>query len=264
MEWEQQPVVTEQKRQKSLFLRALVVGVQKFARFFSRHWLFFVNGFWALLLFGALLAPTFMALGWDGVGRVTYTIYSFTCHQLPERSFFLFGEQEALTTYGLDEVVAAGADPSTLLTLRQYVGSPEMGWKLGFSDRMVSMYGGAFIGGLLYWLFSRRRPMAPIPGWLVFLMVLPMAVDGTTHLISEITSLGFRDTNTWAVGLFGEQPAEFYTGTTFGTLNSHLRLITGLLFGIGMMLFAYPLMGYSIEELRQTAGDAFERMKHEG
>lgn len=251
MQWEKSTI--SRKPPMSPVIRALVIGIQRFAAFFSRHWLFFVNGFWGALLVGALLAPTFMALGWDGAARVTYTIYSFTCHQLPERSFFLFAPDAPLTMYNLDTIVTAGADDSTLLTLRQYIGSPEMGWKLGFSDRMVSMYGGAFLGGLIYWLLSRRRSMSPIPLWLLFLFVLPMALDGTSHLLSEVTGLGFRETNSWAMPLFGNQPLEFYTGTTASTLNSWLRLVTGLLFGVGMMLFAYPLMAYSFDDLADEA-----------
>jgi len=31
-----------------------------------------------------------MNIGWDKAGKAIYFIYSFFCHQLPERSFFLF------------------------------------------------------------------------------------------------------------------------------------------------------------------------------
>lgn len=241
------------RRKRSRLIGMVVMIIEQMVSLLTNHWLFFVNGFFGALIVGALLAPIFMELGWTGAGRLTYTIYSFTCHQLPERSYFFFTPQGVMTSYTKQEVIDDGADPRNVLTLRQYIGSPEMGWKAGFSDRMFSMYGGAFLGGVIYWLVSRKRLMNPIPIWLMILLVLPMVIDGTSHLISEITSSGFRDSNEWAKPIFGAQSTLFYTGTTIGTLNSHLRLVTGLLFGLGTMLFAYPLIGYGFNDLAEEA-----------
>lgn len=257
MEW-QQPETVSSKPTMSPATKVLIVGIQRAATWVSRHWLLFINGFFGLLLFGALLPPTMMNAGLEGPGRALYTVYSFTCHQLPERSFFLYGP-EGVTTYPKETLVAAGANPTNPLTLRQYIGSPEMGWKLGFSDRMVTMYGGAFLAGILYWLLSRQGRVKPIPIWLLLLMLAPMALDGTSHMLSEITQLGFRETNTWATPIFGAQSPEFYTGTTVGTLNWNLRFVTGLLFGMGMMLFAYPLIGYGFDDLADEAEHTLAR-----
>ena len=254
MEWEKHDLA---RRKRSRLTRYVATVIEGITTFLTAHWLFFVNGFFGALIVGALLAPIFMELGWTKVGRLTYTIYSFTCHQLPERSYFFFTPQGVITSYSKQDVIADGADPRNVLTLRKYIGSPEMGWKSGFSDRMFSMYGGAFLGGVIYWLLSQKRVMNPIPIWLMILLTLPMAIDGTSHLISEITLSGFRDANEWAKPIFGVQSPEFYTGATIGTLNSNLRLITGLLFGLGTMLFAYPLIGYGFDDLAQEA----ERMR---
>jgi hypothetical protein len=47
----------------------------------------------ALFIFNALpfLAPVFMKLGLEGIGRAIYLIYWPLCHQMAQRSFFLFG-----------------------------------------------------------------------------------------------------------------------------------------------------------------------------
>ena len=254
MEWEEQQL---RRKKRPPWVRYLVDAIDFITNVFTHRWLFFVNGFFGALIAGALLAPIFMQIGWEQAGRVTYTIYSFTCHQLPERSYFFFTPQGVITSYSKEEVVTDGADGRNILTLRQYIGSAEMGWKAGFSDRMFSMYGGAFLGGIIYWLVSRRRLMNPIPIWLMILLALPMAIDGTTHLLSEITLSGFRDSNEWAKPIFGAQDPTFYTGTVVGSLNSTLRLLTGLLFGVGTMLFAYPLIGYGFDDLAQEA----ERMR---
>ncbi len=242
--------------ERPAWMRGLIRGLQTLADGITHHWLWVVNGFFALLLGGALLTPVLMQMGLEGPGRVLYTIYSFTCHQLPERSYFLFTPDKLITTYTLNDVVAAGADDTNVLTLRQFVGSPEFGWKAGFSDRMFSMYGGMLLGGLLYAALSRRRFVSPLPFWLFVLMVLPMGIDGLTHMMSEIPFspiFGARESNAWALSLFPGQPAEFFTGTTTGSLNATLRLITGLLFGVGAALFAYPYLGMGFYDIREEA-----------
>jgi uncharacterized membrane protein len=70
-----------------------------------------------------------------------------------------------------------------------------------------------------------------------------MALDGTTHLINDVLRLDFRQTNEWAAILTNYAlPANFYAGDHFGSLNSLLRLITGILFGFGVVGFLWPLM----------------------
>jgi hypothetical protein len=71
--------------------------------------LYFINRYWILLfglIFGAYVwlpfaAPVLMHWGWTAAGKAIYFIYSFLCHQLPERSFFLFGPK---SMYSLGEI----------------------------------------------------------------------------------------------------------------------------------------------------------------
>ena len=73
---------------------------KSFKDWVTGHWLeifFVVYGLWVWLPW---LAPVFMRVGWDGAGRALYTIYSFFCHQLPERSFFLFGHKSMYSLTG--------------------------------------------------------------------------------------------------------------------------------------------------------------------
>ncbi len=42
-----------------------------------------------------VLAPVFMAIGWTGPAKIIYFVFSFTCHQMHERSIHLFGYQVA-------------------------------------------------------------------------------------------------------------------------------------------------------------------------
>ena len=207
---------------------------------FSRNWVLvfgIILGLYAGLPF---LAPVFMRAGWSGPARVIYFIYSLLCHQLPQRSYFLFGSK---MTYSLPEIQAAWQNTLDPLVLRKFIGNPAMGWKVAWSDRMVSMFTGLWLFGLLWWPLRRR--LKPLPWWALILFLLPMAVDGTSHLISDLAGIGqgFRDSNTWLVALTSNAfPPGFYAGDAWGSFNSLMRLLTGALFGLGVVWFGFPYL----------------------
>ncbi|MGB9872711.1 MAG: DUF2085 domain-containing protein, partial [Anaerolineae bacterium] len=58
-----------------------------------RHWLFWANSALGLLWGLPWLAPLLMKLNAVAPARMIYTFYRFLCHQLADRSFFLFGPQ---------------------------------------------------------------------------------------------------------------------------------------------------------------------------
>lgn len=205
---------------------------------FSRHWLLILNVLVGLYIGLPWLAPVLMKLGWTLAGDAIYLIYSTQCHQLPERSYFLFGPK---AMYSLAEVQAAWVNTTNPAILRQFVGNEALGWKVAWSDRMVSMYTGIFVAGLLFALV--RRWLKPLPWWGFVAFALPMAMDGGTHLISDIAGLGhgFRDSNAWLAALTGNVfPAAVYAGDALGSFNSWMRLLTGILFAIGCIWLTYP------------------------
>src|SRR5258708_6476221 len=142
-------------------------------RGFARHWLLCVNLLVAVWVGLPWLAPVFMHLGWTSLGKVLYLIYSFQCHQLPERSYFLFGKQ---LTYSLTEIQSAWQTTTNPFILRQFIGNSEMGWKVAWSDRMVSMYTSILFDGLLYGLV--RKQQKPLSFWTFTILLLPMIIDG--------------------------------------------------------------------------------------
>jgi len=205
----------------------------------------FVYGFWVFLPF---LAPVFMQAGWTGPAKTLYAIYSFLCHQLPQRSLFLFGQK---AMYSLTEIQAAWQNTFDPLVLRKFIGDPSMGWKIAWSDRMISFYGGVWLFGLL-WLPFRNR-VKQVPWWGFILLLLPMMVDGVSHFVSDIAGpgQGFRDTNTWLVNLSNYAfPAWFYAGDALGSFNSWTRWITGLLAGLGLVWFAFPSIDSAFKVVR--------------
>ena len=184
------------------------------------------------------LAPVFMNWGWEGAGRGIYLLYSFFCHQLPERSLFLFGQQ---TMYPLNDVQSVWENSNNPLVLRQFIGNPAMGWKVAWSDRMISMYTSILFFGVSWWLFRDR--IRPLTWWGLLLLLLPMAIDGTTHFISDLWGIeqGFRQNNVWLAEQTDHVLSDsFYIGNALGSFNSWMRWITGVLFGLGIVWFGFP------------------------
>ncbi len=212
--------------------------------YLRRYWIIplgFIVGIYVGLPF---LAPYFMHLGWVGPARVIYYIYSWLCHQLPERSYFFFGSK---FTYSLKEVQNAWQPSNNPAILRQFIGNPTIGWKMAWSDRMVSIFTGIWLCSLLWWPVRRR--LRPLPWWGLLLFLLPLVVDGTSHLVSDLSGIGmgFRDANAWLATITWHVfPGSFYSGDAFGSLNSLMRLLTGILFSIGVVWYTYPYLDAAI------------------
>ena len=208
-----------------------------------KHWFetfLIIYGIWVWLPF---LAPVLMKLGFTTAGSIVYFIYSFFCHQLPERSYFLFGEK---TMYSLREIQAAWQDTANPMILRKFIGNETMGWKIAWSDRMISFYTSVWLFAVLWW--PLRRKIKPAPWWIFALLLLPIVVDGSTHALSDLAGigLGFRDTNQWLAVLTNYSlPMEFYAGDALGSFNSWARLISGLLAGLAIVWLAFPYISQS-------------------
>lgn len=222
-----------------------VAGVKKHVRahsapshWLSDHWFALFLVFYGGWVFTPFLAPLLMHLGWTSAGKAIYFVYAFFCHQLPERSFFFFGEK---TMYSLAEIQAAWQNTLNPLLLRQFIGNETMGWKVAWSDRMVSFYTSVWVFAVLW--YPLRRKVKPLPWWGFLLLLLPLAVDGGTHMLSDLAGIGqgFRDTNEWLRILTKDTfSAAFYAGDALGSFNSLMRLTTGPLAGLAIVWLAFP------------------------
>jgi uncharacterized membrane protein len=214
-----------------------------------------IYGTWVWLPF---LAPVFMNLGWTGTGKAIYFVYSFFCHQLPERSLFFFGEK---TMYALNEIQAAWQNTSNPMILRQFIGNAELGWKVAWSDRMISFYTSVWLFALAWWPLRRRVRL--LPWWGLILLLLPMMIDGSTHMVSDLAGIGagFRDSNLWLARLTNYSlPQAFYAGDALGSFNSWMRLLSGLLAGIGINWFVLPYIFQSQTQSRELGNLEYARV----
>jgi uncharacterized membrane protein len=101
------------------------------------------------------------------------------------------------------------------------------GHKMCYCQRCCAIYTGVFCFGLLYPLFSRR--ILPLRWRWMFLLWLPMAVDGFTQLF------GLRESN-W-----------------------QLRVITGTLFALSCVWVAFPHLERAFTEMRRDLEARFAR-----
>ena len=181
----------------------------------ARHWLALFNSIVALYLLLPILAPALAKAGLTTPASLLYMVYSATCHQLPERSYFLFGEQplyslSALETSGLEEGLG-------LFGRRAFRGDEVSGYKIAVCQRDVAIYGSVALAGLLFALL-RGRARAPSL-WVYLLLLIPMALDGLTQLF------GLRESNWW------------------------LRSVTGALFGGASVWLAYPYLEAAMRDV---------------
>lgn len=215
------------------------MDAKRFTVWISQHWLFLFILLFTLFTGLPWLAPLFMYWGWPAAANIIYNLYSTQCHQLPQRSFFLFGSQ---IMYDLDTIQNVWQNSQNPLILRQFVGNSEMGWKVAWSDRMVYMY--TSLLGFTLLLGPWRKRIKPLPLWGFLILLLPMALDGTTHAISDYLSGiggGFRDHNEWLAALTNYRlPPSFYIGDAIGSFNAWMRLLSGVSFGLALVWFIFP------------------------
>lgn len=210
---------TSNQRPAPLPRSAFADGVDRLINGIARHWLAIFNTAWALYFLLPLAAPLFMQVGLVTPARVIYGLYSFTCHQLPDHSYFLFGSNPVplipdLEANGMGE----GLD---LLQRRQFIGNPELGYKTAICQRDLAIYGAVLAAGLLYALVRPKgnKGMRQLPLWLFLIFLIPIGVDGLTQLV------GLRESN-W-----------------------ELRTLTGALFGAAAVWFAYPYVDDAMQEV---------------
>jgi uncharacterized membrane protein len=130
--------------------RDVVLFLDRCTLWLSVHWLGLFNTLAGLYVGLPVVAPGLDWLGLSGMAEMIYSVYGYLCHQLPQRSFFVVGNQVAIC------------------------------------QRDVSIYGSIFIAGLAYAVTGRR--WRPLPWWGLALMILPTLTDGSIQLFGSYES----------------------------------------------------------------------------
>ncbi len=196
--------------------RDLVILADKAIYQLAKHWLAVANLLWGLYVGLPFLAPILMDAGWTVPAKVIYTVYRPACHQRPERSYFIGGPE---VVYTPEELAAAGVDLDPFV---RDIGNRVVGWKVAFCERDVAIYGSILAAGLVYGLVRSRLKNYRMRFRTFVLFLIPMGLDGVLQLF------GFYE-STWV-----------------------MRSITGAIFGIGAVFFAYPHVEEGFSDIRRT------------
>ncbi|NLF01456.1 MAG: DUF2085 domain-containing protein [Anaerolineales bacterium] len=217
----------------------VVVLADRIVFWLTKHWLAVFSAL-ALLYVGLpFLAPMLMAMGAERPASVLYSIYRPLCHQLPQRSWFLFGPQAA---YSLPELYAlVGSDVLSGQWSGAFVGTEAMGFKVALCQRDVAIYGAILLSGLVFGLARKRWKVPGMPLWAYLLFgVLPMLIDG-----------GYQWLTYMVVAIWPQAPIAPHETTPL------LRTITGALFGFSTVWLAYPHVEATMMEFRQNLQQRF-------
>jgi uncharacterized membrane protein len=196
--------------------RDFVIFADKAIFRLAKHWLALANLLWGLYVGLPLLAPVLMDVGWTGPAKAIYTLYRPACHQRVERSYFYGGPS---AVYTLEELEAAGVDTNPFV---RAIGNEQVGWKAAFCQRDVAIYGAIFLTGLVYALLRKPLRTRRMRLRVFALFLVPMAIDGLLQLFGVYES-------TWV-----------------------MRTVTGVVFGLGAVLFAYPYVDEGFADVRRT------------
>jgi uncharacterized membrane protein len=219
--------------------RRFILCVDRIIIFITKRWLLLVT--LALLVFDGLpfLAPVLMHYGITGPADAIYRAYSLTCHQLSYRTFFFFGEQPAYTTDQLQSALRATHPATDMLYWRDFLGNPQLGFKMAWCERDAAIYTSMIFAVLLFAL--SRRWLKPLDWRVYLLFVAPMAIDGLWQLVTS--------------------PAIMLPFLPVHESTPELRVITGALFGIGSIWLIFPHLEAAMRDARADAESQYRRGK---
>jgi uncharacterized membrane protein len=231
--------------------RDVVIAVDKFFLGLAKHWVA-VFTLMAFLYVGLpFLAPVLMKVGWYGAANVIYVVYRPLCHQLPFRSWYLFGDQlyypreraglpvASFEQYAQADPYFDGLDVYTMdaylvFPAKAFPGNEQMGFKVALCQRDVAIWGSIVLFGVAYSALRRVGIQVPKLTLLTYMLIAlaPMGLDGGSQLLANPPFNGF-----------GLPWLAIRESTPF------LRTLTGAMFGIGNAWLAYP---YIDESMRDT------------
>jgi uncharacterized membrane protein len=235
------------RREKAERHKSIVVFLDRCVFWLSKHWLAIVNALAFLYVGLPVLSPVLLYLGVEGPGKLIQSVYgSPVCHQLPQRSWFLFGQQIA---YSLPELMVH-TRMDLPLTQWQSVevvyhavgyGDATLGYKVALCQRDTAIYGTILLAGLVYALLRRRVKVPPIPWWIyVAFGIVPMGMDGGYQWFTYTLNI-----------LLPNPPISPHETTPL------LRVLTGSLFGLATVWLAYPHVQDAMNDFRNTLQKRF-------
>jgi uncharacterized membrane protein len=226
-----------------------ISSADRFSWWLSRWYMVLIAGLLILYVGLPFMAPVFARAGATGAAKLVYTIYSPLCHQLPFRSWFLWGSQAyyprelagipGVATY--EEIT--GSNGLNVTDERKFTGveekgfgAEEVGYKVALCQRDVAIYGSMALFALIFMVTGRK--IKPLP-WYLWLLIglVPIGLDGFSQLPSLIARLP-----DWVL-IRESTPV--------------LRTLTGALFGLTTSWYLFPMIEENMRETRKMLAGKF-------
>ena len=250
--------------------RSLVIGIDRGVYWLSRHWLAVFNTLIFIYVALPILAPVLLNAGFESPARAIYRVYSPLCHQMTQRSFFLFGEQYSypreiagteltpIEAYMGDipefENVQPGNWPAFFTAARSFLGNENLGYKIALCQRDIGIYLFVLVGGLIYGMLRNRINIHPLPIVLFIVVGLtPIAIDGFSQLFSY-----------WSTPVDGSEPSGLAAAVQniipLRESTPMMRSFTGAWFGLALVWLAYPHVNESMKGTEKQLGEKLQRI----
>jgi uncharacterized membrane protein len=142
-----------------------------------------------VVLVGSVFAVPFLAFSSD-MGAA-YQAFSYTCHQKLSRSLCLFGGPDGYWIADCTAQEGAFVTGSEDRTAVKVVADSVTGYKMPVCSRDVGLYGAMLLGGLIYPFVRRLEDGAMYPAIFLVLAIVPLGIDGSLQLVSELGVLPF-------------------------------------------------------------------------
>ncbi|NMA13249.1 MAG: DUF2085 domain-containing protein [Chloroflexi bacterium] len=180
----------------------------------------------------SFIPPLLMKVGATKIAIILYRLFKFLCHQLPFRSFFLFGAQpyyplEAARMSQIPLTFEAALEEFSLSfdNPANFYGNELMGYKGALCQRDIAIYLGFGLFCLIFYLSRNRIKRVHWAIWLTF-GIVPIGLDGGSQLVSWI--LPFLDGTRESTPIF--------------------RVVTGGLFGWMTAWFILPFLDKNLQQ----------------
>ncbi len=180
-----------------------------------------------IILLGAIFLTPLLSFSMD-MGA-SYNAFSYTCHQKISRSQCLFSDGKGYWIGDCTPQNGTFVDTLSDRTQIKVQYGDVTGFKLPVCARDIGLYLSMLIGGLVYPFVRRLDDRYVYPAIYLVIAMVPIGIDGTVQLVSDIGLLPF-----------------VYEST------NEMRLITGFIAGFVAAFYAIPIL------VNLAAGDGGE------
>ncbi|MBI5046791.1 DUF2085 domain-containing protein [Candidatus Micrarchaeota archaeon] len=200
-----------------------------------------------ILFVGIIFAIPYLAFTQDMGAE--YNAFSYSCHQKLTRSICLFSAGSGYwigdCTNQSGKFVNDPNDRTTIKVTKQDTNADLnqltiTGYKFPVCARDVGIYGALLLGGLVYPFVRKLENRTIYPSIWLILAIVPLGLDGTTQLVSELGLLPF-----------------VYESTNM------MRLLTGAIAGFAAAFYVIPILVNIFYNERDIANETKSAKKNE-